>query len=604
MRPTEPNTKPHTKYETKELKNYIKDKTTKFHSHTQHIFNFPSLFLPLCLIHLLLATSHLHTPGNYSTVLGTSKNTDLFVTLALQQNIASFHSQKHNKNSQMTSLGGADPALPHFRAFPPSPPGKSYMEHSNQVVMAMLADIEQELELKAGALSNDEILLLQLQQLSQNSQFPPSRLDVIQVISDVFSHIKLGDRKRSMLFGSIPQIYGSPNSLLYEPESPLSDRIPLYLESACSIQTRQYESDFDDTASLMGCDSSTRDLSPSILDFPPEDLDDKFKLHKVLEELHGRHFRIGLNFHAIDMKLVHIKRQNACDLEFLDKLVASSDIIRERMHDMRAEIQNMIVEVELLREEAEATSEGDKPNFQPISILNFESNVADVVKGDPDHDHLHRETPLGINGKENGNRDENGKREENDIIENMVIGSGCTVLEDVHKVLEETEVWYREDGKVKSEGMGGCSRVVRTESWTAKNEEEKKGSECESESESKRESETGTVMKTESAINNESEVDRDTHTKAGLVSESHADETVLDCEVLDCEVLDSEVLDSPDSNTLNRHTPTEQSHRPQSTQSRHQKHTGLVTILQSPLHAALLLLSVLVAAYWLSMSND
>lgn len=210
-------------------------------------------------------------------------------------------------------------------------------------IIALLQEIEQQLALKPGFLSLDELIVYKLQLVYSQMPFPRSKVDMLHMTVRALSDIKIMDIRSDKLYGDFSDGYSvykdNHDNIMYRMEKPDDDdMMKLDLDSASSVHTKFYESDIDDTASLMACDSNGIERSPSILEYPVDDVEDKFTLHKVLEELRERHVTISMGFHDIDTKLAQIKEQNEKDLEFLDKLMANNELIRDRMHDMRTEL--------------------------------------------------------------------------------------------------------------------------------------------------------------------------------------------------------------------------------------------------------------------------
>lgn len=211
--------------------------------------------------------------------------------------------------------------------------------------IAVLEEIEQQLGLKAGFLSLDELIIHNLQLLCNQMPHPRSKQDMLNMTVRALSDIKIMDVRRNKMYGDFSDNYAvykdNLDNIMYRMEKlDEDDRAKLDVESAHSVHTK-YESDYDETASLMACESNMVERSPSMLEYPVDDVEDTFKLHKVLADLRARHVTISMGFHDIDTKLAHIKEQNGKDLEFLDKLTANNELIRDRMHDMRNELNEL-----------------------------------------------------------------------------------------------------------------------------------------------------------------------------------------------------------------------------------------------------------------------
>lgn len=259
-----------------------------------------------------------------------------------------------------------------------------YLNSENPHIITLIGDIEQQLGLRPGFLASDVLILDKISQISQDDLRVSSKSDMLNIVVSALSDIKIMDITRNKVYGDFSDEFETyqddHDNLLYcSPRVKNSFGSPLDVESASSFQSRFYES--DDASSLMNCDSYMS-KSPSMLDFSPEDLDEKFKLHKVLEDLRSRHAGISLSFMDIDTKLADIKEQNGKDLEFLDKLTANSELIRDRMQDMRSEIDELTSAVDELKREKEgdAKTENDKdkePTNDEINDVNESENSDD-----------------------------------------------------------------------------------------------------------------------------------------------------------------------------------------------------------------------------------
>lgn len=230
-----------------------------------------------------------------------------------------------------------------------------YSNSENPHIITLIEDIEQQLGLRPGFLASDELILDKINRISQNDLHVSSKSDMLTIVVNALSDIKIMDITRNKVYGDFSDEFETyqddHDNLLYRsPRVKIPFGSPLDVESVSSFQSRFYES--DETSSLMKCDSYMS-KSPSMLELSPEDLDEKFKLHKVLEDLRSRHAGISLSFMDIDTKLADIKEQNGKDLEFLDKLTANSELIRDRMQDMRSEIDELTSAVDKLKREKE-----------------------------------------------------------------------------------------------------------------------------------------------------------------------------------------------------------------------------------------------------------
>lgn len=254
---------------------------------------------------------------------------------------------------------------------------------NDQEVLSMLADIELQLELKPGFLTLDELVILKLQDICHQISPPRTKVDILRIIVCALSDIKIMDISPKKTYGDFSDYLmyrDNYNNIIHIVDCAMAEdeRLKLDLDSTSSVSTSFYESNFDETASLMECDSNYIHRSPSILDYHQDYLDDKFMLHTVLEELRNRHISIYLSFLKIDSKLVHIKKQNGQDLEFLEKLMANNELIRDRMHDMRSELNELANTVRILKKEAkgEASTPETTKEKHSMTVVDSDSETA------------------------------------------------------------------------------------------------------------------------------------------------------------------------------------------------------------------------------------
>lgn len=251
-------------------------------------------------------------------------------------------------------------------------------------IIALLQEIEQQLALRPGFLSLDELIVYKLQLVCSQAPLPRSKVDMLRMTVRALSDIKIMDIRSNKLYGDFSDGYSvykdNHDNILYRMEKPEDDdMMRLDLDSASSVHTKFYESDVDDTASLMAWDSNGIERSPSILEYPVDDVEDKFTLHKVLEELRERHVNISMGFHDIDTKLAQIKEQNGKDLEFLDKLMANNELIRDRMHDMRTELSELSSALLELKDTSDIEYLPTEQKLMVESVNDYENCMADQV---------------------------------------------------------------------------------------------------------------------------------------------------------------------------------------------------------------------------------
>lgn len=217
------------------------------------------------------------------------------------------------------------------------------VQSENVTLTQVLEALEHQLELTPGFLANDEIitrniqLALQKMDLSlQKDSISLRREDTFAVLAEVLSELKVMDTQHNTIYGTFHDEYN------------------VYRDNYDNLLYKTYDDDVDDTESLMRCGSIHQpEMSPGSLDIPFDELDDKFTLFKVLDELNSHHINIHHNFNDIDAKLSKLKTQNKDDLEFLDKLNANNELICDRMHDMREELRELAIMVDEIKGEAE-----------------------------------------------------------------------------------------------------------------------------------------------------------------------------------------------------------------------------------------------------------
>lgn len=211
--------------------------------------------------------------------------------------------------------------------------------HHNFGLLDLLAEVEVQLGLSSGFLTNDENIR---QNIKLQESGKVEKADMLTMLVDILEGLKVVD---------------SPQNTFNSNDTYLS-----YRDNDDFDFKQDYEDEFDDEAStLMECGSWTV-MSPTLGIF--DEQGEKFDLYNILEDLKVYHNAISLNFSQIDSKLVKLKTQNAQDLEFLDKLTASNDLIHDRMHDMRTELGELAALIEEFKGKQEQEKGDSEKSFE------------------------------------------------------------------------------------------------------------------------------------------------------------------------------------------------------------------------------------------------
>lgn len=221
---------------------------------------------------------------------------------------------------------------------------------SDRDIALLLQAIETQLQLPRGFLTLDAIILQKISTLPMAEVQSCSKEEFLLFLMHVLSEIKVLDLLQKTVYGDFGdnhRVYeDNHNNYLYR-NALSSQEIVLQESPAYSLilsgSPLPFESDTD-TSSLM--DATHFDPASSI--WSGDDFD-TFNLQRILEDLNNHHFSINLSFQTIGSKLEKLKSQNSRDLEFLNRLCANNDVIREKMHDMRNEISHLLSSVEKLK---------------------------------------------------------------------------------------------------------------------------------------------------------------------------------------------------------------------------------------------------------------
>ncbi|KAM9893690.1 hypothetical protein OXX79_009183 [Metschnikowia pulcherrima] len=105
------------------------------------------------------------------------------------------------------------------------------------------------------------------------------------------------------------------------------------------------DSDFD-AASLMDCG----DASFANIDSPISGAKGShFSLYKLLDAISSRHVDISSQLQATLVRLERLREQNRHDAVFLRKLGARNELMRERVHELKADVSGVFQEIEILK---------------------------------------------------------------------------------------------------------------------------------------------------------------------------------------------------------------------------------------------------------------
>ena len=105
------------------------------------------------------------------------------------------------------------------------------------------------------------------------------------------------------------------------------------------------DSDFD-AASLMDCG----DALFANIDLPISGAKGShFSLYKLLDAILSRHVDISLQLQATLVRLERLREQNRHDAVFLRKLGARNELMRERVHELKADVLGVFQEIEILK---------------------------------------------------------------------------------------------------------------------------------------------------------------------------------------------------------------------------------------------------------------
>lgn len=236
-------------------------------------------------------------------------------------------------------------------------------------IVHLLSAIEIQLELPPGFLTLDTIIQQKMTTLSPAAMQNYSKDEFLLLLMRVLSEIKVVDLHQGTVYGDFGDnhrvyednhnnlLYRKDTNLLYGKEVASHQVVLQESPTLCLVRSGSpfaYDSDTDDTSSLM--DAIPFDRASSI--WSGDDFE-AFNLRRMLEDLNTHHFSIHLSFQTIGHKLEKLKLQNSRDLAFLNRLGSSNEVIREKMHDIRYELADLLASVEEFKSRGRDTILGE-----------------------------------------------------------------------------------------------------------------------------------------------------------------------------------------------------------------------------------------------------
>lgn len=252
----------------------------------------------------------------------------------------------------------------------------------------MLGTLEHELDLEPGFLTNDDIITQKMKDLL-DSHGAGSKEGTLQLLADLLSEIKVVDLSQRTVYGDFSDdynFYKDNRNIFYEKLCSkseimlheLKDVADIVSTDMASVETPKLilrEDDSDDSASLMEFEIPY-DAFPQVCDRSGE-----FRLHKMLEELNVHHHTINLNFKHIDTKLKVLREQNVHDMEFLTKLSDNNEFMRDRIFDIRSELDELNSVFEDVKMQHQRNEVVLMDAEDVISISSFASDLSDRLIG-------------------------------------------------------------------------------------------------------------------------------------------------------------------------------------------------------------------------------
>ncbi|QBM87590.1 hypothetical protein METSCH_B07970 [Metschnikowia aff. pulcherrima] len=211
------------------------------------------------------------------------------------------------------------------------------------------------LALPSALLSENELIAIYMKEVGPKKHHIYATTHVLDTVGDALRCSEPEELERGLNLiahmgsGGLQLEYGDlqvpPDRTNPHPKVPLEVCDVTSVDTLGRFHDADDESDFD-AASLMDCG----DALFANIDLPISGAKGShFSLYKLLDAILSRHVDISLQLQATLVRLERLREQNRHDAVFLRKLGARNELMRERVHELKADVLGVFHEIEILK---------------------------------------------------------------------------------------------------------------------------------------------------------------------------------------------------------------------------------------------------------------
>lgn len=211
------------------------------------------------------------------------------------------------------------------------------------------------LALPSALLSENELITIYMKEVGPKKHHIYATTHVLDTVGDAIRCSEPEELERGLNLiahmgnGGLQLEYGDlqvpPDRTNPHPKLPLEVCDVTSVDTLGRFHDADDDSDFD-AASLMDCG----DALFANIDLPISGAKGShFSLYKLLDAILSRHVDISLQLQATLVRLERLREQNRHDAVFLRKLGARNELMRERVHELKADVLGVFQEIEILK---------------------------------------------------------------------------------------------------------------------------------------------------------------------------------------------------------------------------------------------------------------
>lgn len=211
------------------------------------------------------------------------------------------------------------------------------------------------LALPSALLSENELIAIYMKEVGPKKHHIYATTHVLDTVGDAIRCSEPEELERGLNLiahmgnGGLQLEYGDlqvpPDRTNPHPKLPLEVCDVTSVDTLGRFHDADDDSDFD-AASLMDCG----DTLFANVDLPISGAKGShFSLYKLLDAILSRHVDISLQLQATLVRLERLREQNRHDAVFLRKLGARNELMRERVHELKADVLGVFQEIEILK---------------------------------------------------------------------------------------------------------------------------------------------------------------------------------------------------------------------------------------------------------------